>query len=84
MSWLIANDVTEGRRHLNLSVWPNDDPVRAAKLLDKMSDAIGTGEMPLDKYTKLHADARLTEVQRKELTDWLDGESVRLESGPGK
>jgi hypothetical protein len=84
MSWLIAHDVAEGRQHLNLSVWPNDDPVRAVKLLDKMSDAIGTGEMPLDKYTKLHADARLTEVQRKELTDWLDGESARLKSGVGK
>jgi hypothetical protein len=53
-------------------------------LLDKMSDAIGTGEMPLDKYTKLHADARLTEAQRKELTDWLDGESAQLKSGTGK
>jgi len=84
MSWLIAHDVAEGRQHLNLSVWPNDDPVRAAKLLDKMSDAIGTGEMPLDKYTKLHADARLTEAQRKELTDWLDGESTGLKSGTGK
>jgi hypothetical protein len=84
MSWLIAQDVAEGRQHLNLSAWPNDNPVRAVKLLDKMSDAIGTGEMPLDKYTKLHADARLTEVQRKELMDWLDGESARLKSGVGK
>jgi hypothetical protein len=84
MSWLIASDVAKGRQHLNLSVWPADDPVHAVKLLDKMSDAIGTGEMPLDKYTKLHADARFTEIQRKELTDWLDAESARLKSATGK
>jgi hypothetical protein len=84
MSWLIASDVKEGRRHLNLSDWPDTDSRRAAKLLDKMSDEISSGEMPLKKYTKIHADARLTERQRKELTDWLDGEAVRLRSMTGK
>src|SRR5882757_2088970 len=71
MSWLIASDVKQGREHLNLSDWPNDNPLRAAKRLENMSDEIGSGVMPLLKYTKIHADARLTESQRKELTDWL-------------
>jgi hypothetical protein len=83
MSWLIANDVKEGRKHLNLSDWPHD-PTRAAKRLENMSDEIGSGEMPLAKYTKIHADARLTESQRKELTDWLDAEATRLKSMPVK
>jgi hypothetical protein len=78
MSWLIASDVKEGREHLNLSDWPNDNPVRAAKRLENMSDKVGSGEMPLKKYTKIHTDARLTESQRKELTDWLDAEAARL------
>jgi heme-binding protein len=80
MSWLIANDVKEGRENLNLSDWPNDNPVRAAKRLEDMSDEVGSGEMPLKKYTLIHADARLTESQRKELTDWLDSEAARLKS----
>jgi len=66
MSWLIANDVKEGREHLNLSDWPIDNPIRGAKRLENMSDEVGSGEMPLPKYTKIHADARLTEVERKE------------------
>jgi hypothetical protein len=36
--------------------------------------------MPLKKYTLIHADARLTGGQRKELTNWLDAEAVRLKS----
>jgi Haem-binding domain len=84
MSWLIANDVREGRENLNLSDWPNDNPMRAAKRLENMSDEVGSGEMPLSKYTKIHADARLTESQRKELTDWLDMEAARLKSMAGK
>lgn len=74
----------EGREHLILSDWPNDNPMRAAKRLDNMSDEIDSGEMPLKKYTKIHADARLTESQRKKLTDWLDAEAARLNSMTGK
>ena len=49
-----------------------------------MSDEIGSGEMPLKKYTKIHADARLTQSQRKKLTDWLDAVATRLKSMTGK
>jgi hypothetical protein len=80
MSWLIASDVRDGRENLNLSNWPNNNPLRAAKRLEQMSDEISSGEMPLPKYTKIHADARFTESQRKELTDWLDAEAARLKS----
>ena len=84
MSWLIANDVRDGRENLNLSDWP-DDPVRDAKRLEDMSEEIGYGEMPPKKYTAIHADARLTPGQLKELTDWLDFEAARLKaSAAGK
>lgn len=84
MSWLIANDVKEGRENMNFSDWPNDNPMRAAKRLENMSDEVGYGEMPPKKYTAIHADARLSEIQRKELTDWLDAEAARLKSLTGK
>ncbi len=85
MSWLIANDVNDGRKNLNLSDWPNDNPTRAAKRLEDMSEEIGYGEMPPKKYTAIHTDARLTPSQLKELTDWLDSEASRMKaSAPGK
>ena len=78
VSWLVASDVNEGRKHLNLSDWPTDQPARAAKLLDRMSEEIDYHEMPPKKYTAIHADARLSNGDRKELTDWLDAEVSRL------
>jgi Haem-binding domain len=77
-SWLVVQDVVEGRKHLNLSDWPAGDPDRAAKKLDRMSEVIDYHEMPPKKYTLLHADARLTDANRKELTGWLDAASQRL------
>ncbi|HTA95841.1 MAG TPA: heme-binding domain-containing protein, partial [Verrucomicrobiae bacterium] len=84
MSWQIAKDVNDGRRNLNLSDWPVNDPKRAAKKLEDMSEQIGYDEMPLKKYMLIHADARLTESQRKELIDWLDAEAARLKSSAQK
>jgi hypothetical protein len=80
MSWLIADDVNEGRKNLNLSDWPADNPTRAAKRLENMSEQIDYRDMPPKKYTAIHVNARLTESQRKELTDWLDAEAARLKA----
>jgi hypothetical protein len=82
-SLLVIGDVNEGRKHLNLSDWPAADSVRAAKKLDRMSEEIDYREMPPGKYTLIHADARLTDADRKELTGWLDAEADRLRA-PGK
>jgi hypothetical protein len=84
VSWLVANDVDEGRKHLNFSDWPVADPLRAAKRLENMSDEIGYGDMPPKKYTAIHADARLTDAGRKELTGWLDAEAARLKASAKK
>jgi Haem-binding domain len=84
VSWLIASDVNEGRKNLNLSDWPANDPNRAAKKLEDMSEKIDYREMPPKKYTLVHADARLTDAGRKELTDWLDAEAARLKTTAAK
>ncbi|MGH7950616.1 MAG: heme-binding domain-containing protein [Limisphaerales bacterium] len=80
VSWQIAADVDDGRKQLNLSDWPVDNPLRAAKKLEDMSDEIGYDEMPLKKYELIHAGARLTESQRKELIGWLNSEAARLKT----
>jgi Haem-binding domain len=84
VSWLIVRDVNNGRHNMNFSDWPYNNPIREAKRLEDMSEEIGYNEMPPKKYTLIHADARLTESQRKELTEWLDSEAARLKSLSGK
>jgi hypothetical protein len=81
VAWLVANDVNGGRSHLNLSEWPIDDVKRAVHHLDEMSDQVGNSYMPPSKYTAIHSGARLTASQRKALTDWLDAQADKLNSG---
>ncbi|HUA68441.1 MAG TPA: heme-binding domain-containing protein [Candidatus Saccharimonadales bacterium] len=83
VSWQVAQDVRGGRKHVNLSEWPEDKPDLARKKLKDMSDEIDDDDMPLGKYTLIHADARLTEAQRNELTQWLDAQADLLKSKAG-
>jgi hypothetical protein len=80
VSWLIADDVNEGRTNLNLSDWQTNDLIRAAKRMEDMSEQIGYDEMPPKKYTLIHRDARLTEDQRKQLEHWLDAEAAAFKA----
>jgi hypothetical protein len=82
ISWQIVQDVDDGRAQLNLSDWPVENPRRAAKKLEDMSEQIDYDEMPLKKYTFIHADARLTAAQKKDLTDWLDAQAAHLKTLP--
>ncbi|HEX9047085.1 MAG TPA: heme-binding domain-containing protein [Verrucomicrobiae bacterium] len=77
VSWLVASDVNEGREHLDFSDWPTD-PAQAAKRLDRINEVVDYQEMPLKKYILLHADARLSAAQRKEILDWTDAAAGKL------
>lgn len=79
VSWLIASDVNEGREHLNFSEWPNET-AEVAKKLDRINEVLDYREMPPKKYTLIHADARLSEMQRKEIMDWTDAAANKLRS----
>jgi|HubBroStandDraft_5_1064220.scaffolds.fasta_scaffold179689_2 hypothetical protein len=83
MSWQIVDDVNHGRRHVNLSEWPADNPGLMRKKIEDMNDAIDDGDMPLKKYTLIHKDARLTPQQRERLTQWLDAQASALKSKAG-
>ena len=63
-SWLVMNDVKEGRTRLNLSEWNKPQPP-----LDEIVEKIQSGEMPPLKYKVMpnHSKARLSSKQKQEL-----------------
>ena len=65
MSWLVRNDVEEGRDELNFSTW-SDDPDA-----DDAAEAVAERSMPPTQYTWLHPDARLSAEERAILVDAL-------------
>jgi hypothetical protein len=60
MSWLIANDVNEGRAHLNLSAWTQPAAEGERPEITDLCEEVTKGEMPLPSYTLLHPRAKLS------------------------
>ena len=81
VSWLIAHHVNEGRRHLNFSEWLRPDVQDAAKYTHEKFESIckevQIGDMPLESYTLIHRQARLSTGDVQTLCRWA-GEGTVL------
>jgi len=58
--------VNSGREALNLSEWDKPQPA-----LERVREAVLSGSMPPLQYKILHADARLSSAERKQLSGGL-------------
>jgi hypothetical protein len=70
VSWLIANDVQEGRKELNFSEWASYGPEKSDKLLNKLCKETSRGAMPQFPYSLLHPKAKLTDADVQALCNW--------------
>lgn len=71
VGWWLQHHVNEGRHHLNLSEFGAYSASRQADKLDDMIDELTFHTMPLESYTLIHRDARLTPAEYRALADWI-------------
>lgn len=67
VSWLVADDVKEGRAHLNFSEWGLLGPDVARTRLQDVCDEVQAGDMPLWQYRLIHPEAKLSAQDVKAL-----------------
>lgn len=72
VSWLVARDVHEGRRHVNFSDWSQYSSSDRLKKLSGISEFVQEREMPPWFYLPLHAEARLSDEDIMMLAMWAD------------
>ena len=72
MSWLVASDVHEGRRELNLSEWGSYPEKKKSRKLQQICEQLRNGEMPDWKYTLIHRSASLSQGDRDGLCAWAE------------
>lgn len=82
VSWFLARDVKNGRRHLNFSAWGTYNPTRRLIVLNNIAEEVSSGGMPYPPYLLLHRDAGLDSAARKLIADWADREKDRLSQQP--
>ena len=80
ISWLLKNDIDDGRQKLNFSVWNTYTPQRRSKKLEQICDRLEANEMPLPSYLWIHRNSILSESDRIALCDWAKQEQAILDS----
>jgi len=71
VSWFVADDVQDGRRHLNFSEWDSLNPKDRQRALEEIWEEVEEGKMPLAIYTFMHSDAKLNGEQLDILYKWI-------------
>ncbi len=70
MGWIMANHIKEGKQNLNFSEFGNYSKRKQGNKLRATAESIKDGSMPISSYTILHTDGKLSEENKKLITDW--------------
>ena len=71
VAFWIANHVEEGKEELNFSTFGDYSLRRKFHKLEEISEQVEENEMPLKSYSVIHGNAKLSEVQKDEIKEWV-------------
>jgi hypothetical protein len=77
VGWWLNNHIKEGKRHFNLDDFAGRRISYQFKKMDDCIEQLNNGDMPLESYTLIHHNARLSATDKQILINWC--ESVKSE-----
>lgn len=70
VAWWLANHIDEGKDELNFSEFGTYKLKRKIKKFNEIATEVTDGEMPLNSYTWIHKDAKLTKEESNLIINW--------------
>lgn len=70
VAWWLQHHVNEGKGELDFSEFASYSPKKQHHKLEEVIEQVKEGEMPLNSYTWIHKDAKLTEAEKLALSEW--------------
>ena len=70
VAWWLADHVKEGKKEINFSEFASYRIGKQYKKLEEIYSEVEEGEMPLESYTLIHGDAKLSPSQKEKLMSW--------------
>ena len=71
VAWFLEEHIKDGKKELNFSEWGSLTIRRKTSKLRSIIKQIESKEMPLDSYTLIHRDAKLSESEKKLLIEYM-------------
>ena len=78
VSWFTKEHVKEAREKLNFSTWNSYEDEKKLKYLEKLPKAIKK-KMPMASYLIMHKEAKLSDADKKAITEWTTEAAFDLE-----
>jgi hypothetical protein len=72
ISWMVARDVHQARRAMNLSEWGSYSLNKKTDRLEEICEQLTNGDMPDRKYMLIHRQAGPTPKERDLVCQWTD------------
>lgn len=81
VDWWMDKHIKDGKRHLNFDEYTNRSLRYQYHKMEEIAEQVQKNEMPLESYTWMHKNAKLTEKEKKKLIDWANGIRASMEAG---
>lgn len=79
VGWWMQHHVNEGKEELNFSEFGTYSAKKAAHKLEETAEMVEEKEMPLESYTWIHKDAKLSADEIKLVADWANALKAQIE-----
>lgn len=74
VSFLVAYDVNDGRKHLNFSTWGEYKAKKKNHKLEELVEEVESDAMPMDAYVFMHPETALSAEEKAMLISWAEGQ----------
>jgi len=71
VAWFLEEHIKDGKKELNFNEWESLSNRRKASKLRSIIKQIESGEMPLNSYTLIHKDAKLSSEETNEIINFI-------------
>ncbi len=72
LAWWLDDHVRDGKKHLNFNEFAKYRIARQYKKLEECIEQVKEEEMPLNSYTVIHTNAKLTDTEKETLYNWCE------------
>lgn len=72
VDWWMNKHVVDGKKHLNFDEYTSKSLRYQYHKMEETIEMVKEGEMPLNSYTWVHKDAKLTEEEKDKLIRWSE------------
>ena len=85
ISWIVVDDVNQGRRHMNFDDWEaQESPKQASDHIVDICKEIQQKAMPPFSYRMMHQQSSLNSEEITNICAWSNSVSASNSSGPGQ